>query len=174
MATQGREGGGGVAVLCGGGVNAVDSSASSSNGVLEKETGGKQESPILFFLFFHKAIRLELDALHHSALAYATGQLEDIQPLLKRYRFLRSVYKHHCHAEDEVIFPALDIRVKNVAPTYSLEHKGENDLFDHLFEILNSEKQNCERFPRELASCTGALQTSVSQHMSKEEEQVFM
>lgn len=105
MATQGREGGGGVAVLCGGGaVNAVDcSSTSSSNGVLEKESSGdKQDSPILFFLFFHKAIRLELDALHRSALAYATGQLEDIQPLLKRYRFLRSVYKHHCHAEDEV------------------------------------------------------------------------
>lgn len=100
MATQGREGGGGVAVLCGGGVNAVDSSASSSNGVLEKEN--KQDSPILFFLFFHKAIRLELDELHRLALAYATGQLEDIKPLLKRYRFLRSVYKHHCHAEDEV------------------------------------------------------------------------
>lgn len=72
-----------------------------------------------------------------------------------------------------MIFPALDIRVKNVAQTYSLEHKGESDLFDHLFEILNSEKQNYERFPRELASCTGALRTSVSQHMSKEEEQVF-
>jgi len=112
MATQGREGGGGVAVLCGGGVNAVDSSASSSNGVLEKETsGGKQESPILFFLFFHKAIRLELDALHRSALAYATGQLEDIQPLLKRYRFLRSVYKHHCHAEDEVTKQLLNASV---------------------------------------------------------------
>ncbi|MCD7451774.1 hypothetical protein HAX54_013422 [Datura stramonium] len=173
MAAQGREGGGGVAVLCGGGaVNAVDSSTSSSNGVLEKEST-KQDSPILFFLFFHKAIRLELDALQRSALAYATGLLADIQPLLKRYRFLRSVYKHHCHAEDEVIFPALDIRVKNVARTYSLEHKGESDLFDHLFEILNSEKQNYESFPRELASCTGALQTSLSQHMSKEEEQVF-
>lgn len=72
-----------------------------------------------------------------------------------------------------MIFPALDIRVKNVAQTYSLEHKGESDLFDHLFEILNPERQNYESFPRELASCTGALQTSVSQHMSKEEEQVF-
>lgn len=101
MAAQGREGGGGVAVLCGGAVNAVDSSTSSSNGVLDKESS-KQDSPILFFLFFHKAIRLELDALHRSALAYATGQLADIQPLLKRYRFLRSVYKHHSHAEDEV------------------------------------------------------------------------
>ncbi|OIT05344.1 PREDICTED: zinc finger protein BRUTUS [Nicotiana attenuata] len=172
MAAQGREGGGGVAVLCGGAVNAVDSSTSASSGVLDKEST-KQDSPILFFLFFHKAIRLELDALHRSALAYATGQLADIQPLLKRYRFLRSVYKHHSHAEDEVIFPALDIRVKNVAQTYSLEHKGESDLFDHLFELLNSEKHNYESFPRELASCTGALQTSVCQHMSKEEEQVF-
>ncbi|XP_044489871.1 zinc finger protein BRUTUS-like isoform X2 [Mangifera indica] len=33
--------------------------------------------------------------------------------------------------------------------------------------------QNEESYRRELASCTGALQTSISQHMSKEEEQVF-
>lgn len=71
-----------------------------------------------------------------------------------------------------MIFPALDIRVKNVAQTYSLEHQGESDLFDHLFELLNSSVDNDENFPRELASCTGALQTSVSQHMAKEEEQV--
>lgn len=71
-----------------------------------------------------------------------------------------------------MIFPALDIRVKNVVQTYSLEHKGESNLFDHLFELLNSSIQNDESFPRELASCTGALQTSVSQHMAKEEEQV--
>ena len=62
--------------------------------------------------------------------------------------------------------------MKNVAQTYSLEHKGESNLFDHLFELLNSCTQNDEIFPRELASCTGALQTSVSQHMAKEEEQV--
>lgn len=72
----------------------------------------------------------------------------------------------------QVIFPALDIRVKNVAQTYSLEHKGETNLFDNLFELLSSTRQNDESFPRELASCTGALQTSVSQHMAKEEEQV--
>ncbi|VFQ87175.1 unnamed protein product [Cuscuta campestris] len=170
MAAQGREGGGGVAVMCGGGaaVNALDSSSPKG------ELGNMDEdSPILFFLFFHKAIRLELDSLHRSALAYATGQLSDIQPLLERYRFLRSVYRHHSDAEDEVIFPALDIRVKNIAHTYSLEHKGESDLFDNLFELLNSHKKSHESFPRELASCTGALRTSICQHMSKEEEQVF-
>lgn len=74
----------------------------------------------------------------------------------------------------QVIFPALDIRVKNVARTYSLEHKGESNLFDNLFRLLSSKTQNDESFPRELASCTGALQTSVSQHMAKEEEQVLL
>ncbi|PQQ01183.1 uncharacterized protein Pyn_18684 [Prunus yedoensis var. nudiflora] len=125
------------------------------------------------FLFFHKAIRKELDALHRSAMAFATGKRTDIRPLLERYHFLRSIYKHHSNAEDEVIFPALDIRVKNVAQTYSLEHKGETNLFDHLFELLNSNAKDDESFLRELASCTGALQTSVSQHMAKEEEQLM-
>ncbi|THG00332.1 hypothetical protein TEA_030056 [Camellia sinensis var. sinensis] len=163
----GRDGGGGVAVLSGA-VNPVDSS--SSKACLDDSV---LKSPILIFLYFHKAIRLELDKLQRSAMALATGQLADIQPLVERYHMVRSIYKHHSNAEDEVIFPALDIRVKNVAQAYSLEHKGENDLFDHLFELLNSNRQRDESFARELASCTGALQTSISQHMSKEEEQVF-
>lgn len=73
----------------------------------------------------------------------------------------------------QVIFPALDIRVKNVARTYSLEHEGENFLFDQLFELLNSNMQDEEIYRRELVSRTGALQTSITQHMSKEEEQVI-
>ncbi|KAL4633182.1 hypothetical protein ACB092_04G103700 [Castanea dentata] len=169
---------GGVAVLPNS-VNKVDSPSSSSSSATPTPKAAacvkspETRSPILIFLFFHKAIRNELDALHRSAMAFATGKRSDIRPLLDRYHFLRSVYKNHSNAEDEVIFPALDIRVKNVAQTYSLEHKGESDLFDHLFELLNSCTQNDEIFPRELASCTGALQTSVSQHMAKEEEQVF-
>ncbi|CAK7349704.1 unnamed protein product [Dovyalis caffra] len=147
-------------------VNRVD-----SKGSLETEEDTK--SPILIFLYFHKAIRNELDSLHRLALAFATGhQTLEIKPLFERYRFLRLVYEHHSNAEDEVIFSALDIRVKNVAHSYSLEHKGESNLFDQLFELLNSYTSN-ESFPRELASCTGALQTSLSQHMAKEEQQVF-
>ncbi|CAJ1936860.1 unnamed protein product [Sphenostylis stenocarpa] len=160
--------GGGVAVLPNS-VSNVDSASPLNDGL----KCSKPESPIFIFLFFHKAIRNELDALHRLAMAFATGNRSDIQPLSERYHFLISMYRHHSNAEDEVIFPALDIRVKNVAQTYSLEHKGENNLFDHLFELLNSSINTDETFPRELASCTGALQTSVSQHMAKEEEQVF-
>ncbi|KAK6252682.1 hypothetical protein QUC31_014402 [Theobroma cacao] len=162
-------GGGGVAVMAGP-LNPIDSSAPSKSCL--KSSASK--SPILIFLFFHKAIKAELDGLHRAAMAFATNHHDaDLTSLLERYHFLRAIYKHHCHAEDEVIFPALDIRVKNVAPTYSLEHEGESVLFDQLFALLNSDMQNEESYRRELASCTGALQTSITQHMSKEEEQVF-
>ncbi|KAL0408886.1 UNVERIFIED_CONTAM: Zinc finger protein BRUTUS [Sesamum radiatum] len=129
-------------------------------------------SPIRIFLFFHKAIRSELDGIHRSAMALAmNGGGGDIKQLMEKCHFLRSIYKHHSNAEDEVIFPALDIRVKNVARTYSLEHEGESLLFDQLFSLLDNDTRNEESYKRELASCTGALQTSISQHMSKEEEQ---
>lgn len=63
--------------------------------------------------------------------------------------------------------------MKNIVRAYSLEHKGESDLFNQLYEMLDSEKQMDESFHRELASVISALQTSISQHMSKEEQQVL-
>lgn len=98
--------GGGVAVLSNS-VNKVDSSSSSSSSSASPTTSGylkssEPNSPILIFLLFHKAIRKELDALHRLAMAFATGKRTDIRPLLERYHFLRSIYKHHSNAEDEV------------------------------------------------------------------------
>ncbi|XP_057542697.1 zinc finger protein BRUTUS-like isoform X1 [Amaranthus tricolor] len=165
LAGLGHRNGGGVAVMAAS-LNAVDPSP-------PKPSSLNKNSPILIFLFFHKAVKAELEALHRAAIHFATYQGTDITPLLDRYHFLRSIYRHHCNAEDEVIFPALDIRVKNVARTYSLEHEGESVLFDELFELLNTKVQDEESYRRELASRTGALQTSISQHLSKEEEQVF-
>ncbi|KAL8531722.1 hypothetical protein ACS0TY_008353 [Phlomoides rotata] len=142
--------------------------------VIQNGSAPAAASPIRIFLFFHKAIRAELDALHQLAMALATNTSgEDIKNFIDKCHFLHSIYKHHCNAEDEVIFPALDIRVKNVARTYSLEHEGESVLFDQLFAFLDNDMTIEESYKRELASCTGALQTSISQHMSKEEEQVF-
>ncbi|KAJ3695692.1 hypothetical protein LUZ60_001069 [Juncus effusus] len=156
----------------------IDSSApSSSNSNSASKEGNQrtiQEYPVLIFLYFHKAIRSELDRLHRAAVELATGGGGDVAELAERCRFLIEIYKHHCNAEDAVIFPALDIRVKNVARTYSLEHKGESDLFEQMLKLLKCDMQNNnEGFRRELASCTGAIQTCLSQHMSKEEEQVF-
>lgn len=98
---------GGVAVLPNS-VNKVDSPSSSSSSATPKGAAcvksPETRSPILIFLFFHKAIRNELDALHRFAMAFATGKRSDIRPLLDRYHFLRSVYKNHSNAEDEVHF----------------------------------------------------------------------
>lgn len=92
-------GGGGVAVLA----NSVDTKGGVDSPAVSRCLEERQsESPISMFLYFHKAIRNELDALHKLAMALATGHREDIRPLLERYQFLRSIYKHHSNAEDEV------------------------------------------------------------------------
>ncbi|KAG8086337.1 hypothetical protein GUJ93_ZPchr0010g8908 [Zizania palustris] len=135
--------------------------------------GSAAEAPVLIFVYFHKAIRAELERMHAAAVRLATERSGHVGELERRCRFLFSLYRHHCNAEDAVSFPALDIRVKNVAGTYSLEHKGENDLFAHLFSLLKLDAQNDDGVRRELASCTGAIETFITQHMSKEEEQVF-
>ena len=87
---------GGVAVMAGP-VNPIDPSAPSKTCLKISAL----KSPILIFLFFHKAIRSELDGLHRAAIAFATTG-GDIKPLLERYHLFRSIYKHHCNAEDEV------------------------------------------------------------------------
>lgn len=92
------------------------------------------------------------------------------------YVFMACTLYHGMYiSEWQVIFPALDSRIKNVAPTYTLEHKDENDIFDLLSGLLSSvQKENnlSKSVSRQLISCTEAIQTSLGQHMSKEEEQV--
>lgn len=92
---------GGVGVMAGPGM--TQQIEVDQNGTVNRL---KSSSPIRIFLFFHKAIRAELDGLHRSAMGFATNTYAnaDIKPLLERYRFFRSIYKHHCNAEDEVSF----------------------------------------------------------------------
>lgn len=81
-------------------VSTIDASTQSKTCL--KNSASK--SPILIFLFFHKAIKSELDCLHRAAMAFATNSEGggDISSLLERYHFFRAIYKHHCNAEDEV------------------------------------------------------------------------
>ncbi|KAK7265753.1 hypothetical protein RJT34_33376 [Clitoria ternatea] len=139
------------------------------------------DAPILLFVCFHKALRSELDHLRRLA---ETASLDDeprrcrqmILHLQRRFQFLKLAHKYHCAAEDEVIFLALDTHVKNVVCTYSLEHKSTTDLFDSIFHFLDElmvPNENTPKLFQELVYCIGILQTSIYQHMLKEEEQVF-
>lgn len=60
------------------------------------------EAPVLIFLYFHKAIRAELEALHGAAVLLATERTGDVAVLADRCRFFFNIYKHHCDAEDAV------------------------------------------------------------------------
>jgi zinc finger-like protein len=75
--------------------------AASSGGAL----GSAAEAPVLIFVYFHKAIRAELEQLHAAAVRLATERRGgDVADLESRFRFLFSVYRHHCDAEDAVRF----------------------------------------------------------------------
>lgn len=84
--------------------NPIDSSSSSSNATKDTNRNKRsaQEFPVLIFLYFQKAIRLELDRLHRSAVELATGGGGDVSAFAERCRFLFDIYKHHCNAEDAV------------------------------------------------------------------------
>ncbi|KAL1810280.1 hypothetical protein ACET3Z_027270 [Daucus carota] len=140
---------------------------------------GLVDNPILVLVYFHKALRAEFAELRRvavEALESGTHGVELLVMLRKRFEFLKLFYKYHSAAEDEVIFLALDELVKNVVSTYSLEHKSIDDLFDSVFnclDVLDKEgKDNYKTF-QGLLFCIGTIQTTIHQHMLKEEEQVF-
>ncbi|KAI5083971.1 hypothetical protein GOP47_0000140 [Adiantum capillus-veneris] len=145
---------------------------------LEQDLSASLAFPIQQFFFFHKAIRADLERLCLDARVAGEGGRHELQLLRNRFELLRLIYAQHSNAEDEVIFPALDSRVKNIAPTYLLEHKDEDHLFDLMSELLSSAQRESnaslsKKLKRELLWCTEAIKTSLSKHMSKEEKQVF-
>ncbi|TMW88949.1 hypothetical protein EJD97_017858 [Solanum chilense] len=137
------------------------------------------DAPILFFVISHKAIILELADIHRVAVeASDTGSqhVELVHDLSRRLEFLKIVYKYHCAAEDEVVFLALDAQVKNVVYTYSLEHKSIDDLFISIFKCIDCLQKETEEFAKLFNGLTcyiGTIETIISQHMLKEEEQIF-
>jgi zinc finger protein-like protein len=62
--------------------------------------GSAAEAPVLIFVYFHKAIRAELERMHAAAVRLATERSGDVAALDARCRFLFSLYRHHCDAED--------------------------------------------------------------------------
>ncbi|ESQ27678.1 hypothetical protein EUTSA_v10018022mg [Eutrema salsugineum] len=137
------------------------------------------DAPVLFFVYFHKAFRAQLVELRRFATdAAAAGSFSrDLaRELCRKFEFLKLVYKYHSAAEDEVIFLALDARVKNIVSNYSLEHAGTDDLFTSVFHWLNiieEELGSINDVLREVILCIGTIQSSICQHMLKEERQVF-
>ncbi|XP_010533417.1 PREDICTED: uncharacterized protein LOC104809216 isoform X2 [Tarenaya hassleriana] len=154
-------------------------SSASAVGVAAGNNARLSEAPVLLFVYFHKAFRAQLAELRRLAVDAAekgTGGRDLAAELRGRFEFLKLVYKYHCAAEDEVVFLVLDIHVKNVVNNYSLEHAGIDDLFSSIFhwlDVLEEEREDIGSVLREVLLCIGTLQSSICQHMLKEERQVF-
>ncbi|KAJ0049275.1 hypothetical protein Pint_15297 [Pistacia integerrima] len=137
------------------------------------------DAPILLLVYFHKALRAELSDLRRmaiTALERASYDRELILELHRRFEFLKLVYKYHCATEDEVIFLALDVHIKNVASTYSLEHESIDALFDSVFDGLNGLLEGNEDMSqsfKEVVFHISTIRAFICEHMLKEEEQVF-
>ncbi|KAK6123026.1 hypothetical protein DH2020_043242 [Rehmannia glutinosa] len=161
------------------------------------------DAPVLFFVATHKAFRAELASIHRAAAEAAESWAacrELVVDLDRRLEFLRLVYNYHSASEDEegvyetimknecgfsfsflgqkngVIFLALDALVKNVVPTYALEHKSIDDKFSSIFrhlDLLMKKDEDAPQMFQELLFSIGTVQTMICQHMHKEEEQVF-
>jgi zinc finger-like protein len=107
---------------------------------------GEPPPPINYiYSHLHDSIRAELDTLAAAVLALqqagassgGAGLRSELAALQERYRFLEQVYKYHSSVEDEVVYPALDSKVKNVTLAYSVEHEDEEHLFEQLFQLLS-------------------------------------
>ncbi|XP_010459541.1 PREDICTED: uncharacterized protein LOC104740590 isoform X1 [Camelina sativa] len=135
------------------------------------------DAPILLFVYFHKAFRAQLAELQCLAGGTVRSGSDLALELRSKFEFLKLVYKYHSAAEDEVIFSALDTRVKNIVFNYSLEHDATDDLFTSIFHwltVLEEERGNTTSdVLREVVLCIGTIQSSICQHMLKEERQVF-
>ncbi|DBB01633.1 hypothetical protein WJX77_010630 [Trebouxia sp. C0004] len=138
--------------------------------------------PINFFYsHFHNSIRNELDTLSHSVSLLTSAAQEDVHESLSalknRYRFLEQVYKYHSSVEDEVVYPALDAKVKNVTSAYSVEHEDEERLFEQLSALLSIAVRQDGRQRaatlRQLECKIEEVHTTLRKHLAKEEEQLF-
>ena len=156
--------------------------------------GGNTSAPLLlFYVQLHDAIRRELSSIIGVALSLerisleSGGDLSEIESsvlkLKERYKFLEQVYKYHSSIEDEVLYPALDAKVKNVTLAYSVEHEDEEHLLEELSSILMTEDV-VESLKSETASDTfevvhkltrkvEEVHTTLKQHLEKEEEQLL-
>lgn len=154
---------------------------------------------VVFYVQLHDAIRRELESLKMIALSIEEHQMvgrhescsthdvegkdpsevssKNIEVLKQRYRFLEQVYKYHSSIEDEVLYPALDSKVRNVTLAYSVEHEDEEYLLEELSSILSNEDFAKNPLHGELAHRVARkmeeVHTTLKKHLEKEEEQLL-
>ena len=163
---------------------------------------GLQQPLTLFYKHLHDAIREELGVIMNLASDFlsrgssgSAEYLSAVSILRKKNHFLEFVYKYHSTIEDEVLYPVLEAKIKNVTLAYSVEHEDEEYLLEGLSALLaqasdlgrvdgdgagggghsgsKSKAEDIESFVHGLARKVEEVNTTLRKHLDKEEEQLL-
>lgn len=138
---------------------------------------GEGLAPIDHIFQFHEALRLELTRLEDEAMAL-DGTDEALRRLDGRFQFLWSIYHAHSHAEDAVVFPALEGKeaLHSVTKSYAMDHREEevlfrqaNALIQGLLRTLPGTSERREQTAALRRVCA-AIHAAVDTHVRAEEE----
>lgn len=145
--------------------------------------GGPPTPPPINFFYshVHDAIRDELAALADAVLSLAAAPEGELPAALgaleARYAFLAQVFRYHSSVEDEVVYPALDAKVRNVTLAYSVEHADEEALLAQLGGLLAAARSQAGSARgdtvRALVCKVEAVHTTLRKHLAKEEAQLL-
>ena len=162
----------------------------------------------LFYVQLHDAIRDELGVIINLASDFLSaddvgGNVGDnteyksaVSILRTKYHYLEFVYKYHSTIEDEVLYPALESKIKNVTLAYSVEHEDEELLLEGLSALLaqaggedcahehrhhgdgettmdENKREDVEAFVHGLARKVEEVDTTLRKHLDKEEAQLL-
>ncbi|GAX84312.1 hypothetical protein CEUSTIGMA_g11734.t1 [Chlamydomonas eustigma] len=132
----------------------------------------------ILYLHFHNAIRSALEEvqLDVRSLENLSEPSTKLLELRERCRFLEQVHLYHSSVEDEVVYPALDSKVKNVTKAYTHEHRDEELLLEQLLQqigaTLSCQGSRTEAI-RALICKVEEIHTTLKKHLAKEEEQLL-
>jgi len=132
--------------------------------------------PMQMYLYIHDAILREVAELETKARELNREDAEEIAALAERMTWFHTMVKQHEHAEEEILFPAMNARHEFVAETYQFDHDDfEAHVFDGIDEAfagLGRAEGNGERKAagRLLYRQNVALNEHMRLHISKENE----
>lgn len=84
--------------------------------------------PMQMYLYVHDAILREVDEFEEQAKELNRDSAEEISAFAERMSWFNRMIKVHEHAEEEVLFPALEARHPFVAETYTFDH-DDSDVY---------------------------------------------
>lgn len=132
--------------------------------------------PMQMYLYIHDAILREVSGYEERAKQLNRDSSEEVEDFAGKLAWFHSMVKTHEHAEEEVLFPALNNRFQYVAEAYAFDHEDfEPHVFgglDDAFAGLRGGSGNGERkAAAELLyrQCV-ALNEHMRLHISKENE----